>query len=76
MKSNHFLDQSVFDLAIRAFAARNTAHIRRIDSCLGRDPVVNPSIFRDQVGDVSYFSDTALAISVAGACRSHTGQEF
>jgi len=39
--------QGTFNLGVGTFAARDAADIGRIDTCLRRDPVVNPAVFRD-----------------------------
>ena len=39
--------QGTFNLSVSPFTARDAAYIRRINTRLGRDPVVNPAVFRD-----------------------------
>lgn len=39
--------QGTFNLGVGTFAARDAADIGRVDTCLRRDPVVNPAVFRD-----------------------------
>ena len=47
MESCHFLRKCGFDLGIGPFAASDATDVGRVHADLGRDPVVNSSIFRN-----------------------------
>ncbi len=71
VQTRYLFHEGGFYLGVGSFAACDPAHVRRIDARLVGDSVVNPAVFRDQMGDVLRSVAPAIAISVTVMCRSH-----
>lgn len=71
----YFFQQRGLHQVVAPFASCDPADIRRIDSHLGGDTVVNPSIFRDQGRNQARTVSPTVAMSIAILCESHDRQD-